>query len=154
MQSSQPSNRLVSLDVFRGITIAAMILGNNPGNWNAVYPPLLHAKWHGWTPTDLIFPFFLFIVGVAIVFSFAKRLQRPGGKKSDLWQDSAPQSDPLQPRPAPGCRGKQRFGPPAHSGVLQTHRHWSICPSRFWSFIRLSLASCDRHRFCCCSIGR
>ncbi|HNR66827.1 MAG TPA: DUF5009 domain-containing protein [bacterium] len=82
MQSSQPSNRLVSLDVFRGITIAAMILVNNPGNWNAVYPPLLHAKWHGWTPTDLIFPFFLFIVGVAIVFSFAKRLQRPGGKKA------------------------------------------------------------------------
>jgi predicted acyltransferase len=66
--------RLVSLDAFRGITIAAMILVNNPGNWSAVYPPLLHASWHGWTPTDLIFPFFLFIVGVAVAFAYQKRL--------------------------------------------------------------------------------
>ncbi len=68
--------RLLSLDVFRGITIAAMILVNNPGSWNHVYPPLLHAEWHGWTPTDLIFPFFLFIVGVAISLSFAARPPR------------------------------------------------------------------------------
>lgn len=67
--------RLQSLDAFRGITIAGMILVNNPGSWNHVYRPLLHAKWHGWTPTDLIFPFFLFIVGVAMTFSFSKRLQ-------------------------------------------------------------------------------
>jgi len=65
------SNRLLSLDFFRGITIAAMILVNNPGNWSHVYPPLLHAHWHGWTPTDLIFPFFLFIVGVSITLAFA-----------------------------------------------------------------------------------
>ncbi|MBN1543792.1 DUF5009 domain-containing protein [candidate division KSB1 bacterium] len=76
------SKRLVSLDVFRGITIAAMILVNNPGDWRTVYSPLLHAKWHGWTPTDLIFPFFLFIVGVAIVFAFSKRLAHSVDKRS------------------------------------------------------------------------
>lgn len=58
--------RFRSLDVFRGLTVAAMVIVNNPGDWNAVYWPLLHAEWHGWTPTDLIFPFFLFIVGVAM----------------------------------------------------------------------------------------
>ncbi len=63
-------NRLASLDVFRGITVAAMILVNNPGSWESVYPPLLHASWHGCTPTDLIFPFFLFIVGVSIHFAY------------------------------------------------------------------------------------
>jgi predicted acyltransferase len=56
--------RLLALDVFRGITVAAMLLVNNPGSWSAVFAPLEHAEWHGWTPTDLIFPFFLFIVGV------------------------------------------------------------------------------------------
>ncbi len=69
------SNRLVSLDAFRGITIAGMTLVNNPGTWSAVYPPLRHAEWNGWTPTDLVFPFFMFIVGVAMTFSFSKRLQ-------------------------------------------------------------------------------
>ena len=69
------SQRLVSLDVFRGITIAGMILVNNPGNWSFVYPALGHAKWNGWTPTDLIFPFFIFIVGVAIAYAFAKRFE-------------------------------------------------------------------------------
>jgi predicted acyltransferase len=61
--------RLVSLDVFRGLTMAAMVVVNNPGDWNHVYAPLLHAPWHGWTPTDLIFPFFLFIVGVSLTFA-------------------------------------------------------------------------------------
>jgi predicted acyltransferase len=61
--------RLVSLDAFRGLTIAAMILVNNPGDWGHVYWPLGHAPWHGWTPTDLIFPFFLFMVGMALPFS-------------------------------------------------------------------------------------
>lgn len=71
--SDQPE-RLVSLDAFRGITIAAMVLVNNPGSWGAIYGPLEHAPWHGWTPTDLIFPFFLFMVGVAMTYSFDKRL--------------------------------------------------------------------------------
>lgn len=61
--------RLDCLDVFRGLTMAAMVLVNNPGSWAHVYPPLRHAEWHGCTPTDLIFPFFLFIVGTAMAFS-------------------------------------------------------------------------------------
>ena len=65
--------RLVSLDVFRGITIASMLLVNNPGTWSALYWPLGHAAWHGWTPTDLIFPFFLFIVGVTTHLSLRGR---------------------------------------------------------------------------------
>jgi predicted acyltransferase len=68
--------RLVSLDVFRGATIAGMILVNDPGSWSHIYPPLEHAEWNGWTPTDLIFPFFLFIVGVSMTLSFASRLAR------------------------------------------------------------------------------
>lgn len=64
--------RLQALDVFRGIAIALMILVNNPGSWNYVYPWLAHAEWNGCTPTDLVFPFFLFIVGVAMAFSLSK----------------------------------------------------------------------------------
>ncbi len=75
--------RLVSLDVFRGLTIAAMILVNNPGSWAHIYWPLEHAPWNGWTPTDLIFPFFLFIVGVAMMFSFASRTAR-GATRAQL----------------------------------------------------------------------
>jgi predicted acyltransferase len=70
------AERVVSLDVFRGIIIAAMILVNDPGSWSHIYPPLEHAEWNGWTPTDLIFPFFLFIVGVSLTLSFAARLAR------------------------------------------------------------------------------
>lgn len=65
-------NRISSVDVLRGLTIFLMIIVNNPGSWSHVYPPLLHAKWHGCTPTDLVFPFFLFIVGVSMAFSFSK----------------------------------------------------------------------------------
>lgn len=70
------ADRLASLDAFRGFTIGGMILVNNPGTWAAIYPPLAHAEWHGWTPTDLIFPFFLFIVGVAMAFSLPARASR------------------------------------------------------------------------------
>ncbi|MDR6783746.1 putative acyltransferase [Pedobacter africanus] len=68
--------RLLSLDFFRGATVAAMILVNNPGDWGNVYAPLRHAEWNGCTPTDLIFPFFLFIVGVSIAYAM-------GSKKTD-----------------------------------------------------------------------
>jgi predicted acyltransferase len=71
--STVVNDRLVSLDAFRGFTIAGMVLVNNPGDWNNAYGQLLHAKWHGWTFTDWIFPFFLFIVGVSMVFSLAKK---------------------------------------------------------------------------------
>ena len=65
--------RLLSLDVFRGLTVAAMILVNNPGSWTNIYAPLKHAEWHGCTPTDLIFPFFLFIVGVSISYALGSK---------------------------------------------------------------------------------
>jgi predicted acyltransferase len=65
--------RLIALDAFRGMTIAGMLLVNNPGTWSAIYPPLEHAPWHGWTPTDLIFPFFVFIVGITTHLSLAAR---------------------------------------------------------------------------------
>jgi predicted acyltransferase len=73
VQEPRRGPRLAALDVFRGATIAGMIVVNNPGTWAHVYPPLLHAEWHGWTFTDTIFPFFLFIVGVSIAFSFGER---------------------------------------------------------------------------------
>jgi len=66
------AKRLLALDVMRGLTIALMIMVNTPGSWSYVYPPLLHSKWDGCTPTDLVFPFFLFIVGVSMWFSFKK----------------------------------------------------------------------------------
>lgn len=66
--------RLLSLDALRGITVAAMVLVNNPGTWRAIYPPLRHADWHGWTPTDLVFPFFLFIVGTSVPLSLRPRV--------------------------------------------------------------------------------
>jgi predicted acyltransferase len=82
--TTAPNDRLISLDVFRGITIAGMVLVNNPGSWASIYWPLGHAEWHGWTPTDLIFPFFLFIVGVAIPLAFGRRI-KSGGSKRDLY---------------------------------------------------------------------
>jgi predicted acyltransferase len=75
---------MASLDVFRGITIAGMILVNNPGSWEAIHAPLAHAEWHGWTPTDLVFPFFLFIVGVSITLALGRRAAS-GGSRRDLY---------------------------------------------------------------------
>jgi len=69
------TSRLLSLDVFRGITIAGMVLVNDPGSWEHIYWPLEHAQWSGWTPTDLVFPFFVFIVGVAITLSLGRRVE-------------------------------------------------------------------------------
>ena len=82
--TQQKSKRLVALDVFRGATIALMITVNNPGSWGHIYAPLRHAQWFGCTPTDLVFPFFLFIVGVAMWFAFMKfdhKLTKEAGGK-------------------------------------------------------------------------
>jgi predicted acyltransferase len=84
--NSTTSDRLVSLDVFRGITIAGMVLVNNPGTWSNIYWPLEHAEWDGWTPTDLVFPFFVFIVGVAIPLAFGRRIESGGSKRDLYWK--------------------------------------------------------------------
>ena len=76
----------MSLDVFRGGTIAAMMLVNNPGTWDHIYAPLDRAEWHGWTFTDLIFPFFLWIVGVAIPLSMSKRLEAGEPQMQMIWR--------------------------------------------------------------------
>ena len=78
--------RLLSLDVFRGMTVAAMVLVNNPGTWGAIYAPLRHASWHGWTPTDLIFPFFLFIVGVSVTLALGRRAGSAAGRSELHWK--------------------------------------------------------------------
>src|SRR5215216_4790629 len=81
---AKTAGRMASLDIFRGLTIAGMILVNNPGSWEAIYSPLEHASWHGWTPTDLVFPFFLFIVGVSITLALGRRAESAGSKR-DLY---------------------------------------------------------------------
>jgi predicted acyltransferase len=70
---TEKPKRLLSLDVFRGITIAAMILVNDPGDWGHIYAPLEHSKWNGCTPTDLVFPFFLFMVGVSVIYAMESK---------------------------------------------------------------------------------
>jgi len=80
------TERLLSLDVFRGLTVAGMLLVNQPGDWGAIYPPLAHAAWHGWTPTDLIFPFFLFIVGVTTHLSLGARRRRGDSERVIMGQ--------------------------------------------------------------------
>jgi len=83
---STPASRLLSLDVFRGVTIAAMLLVNNPGTWESIYPPLRHAEWNGWTPADLIFPFFLFIVGITTHLSIQSRKRRGDDERTIVRQ--------------------------------------------------------------------
>jgi predicted acyltransferase len=83
--------RLISVDVFRGISVAVMILVDDPGDRFHIYWPLAHAQWNGWTPTDLIFPFFLFIVGMSIVLSFSSRCAR-GATKSEFLAHSLKRS--------------------------------------------------------------
>ena len=80
--SSSLNSRLISLDAMRGFTIAGMIIVNDPGSWNHVYAPLLHADWNGITPTDFIYPFFLYIVGVSIALAYQKRLDKNADKKA------------------------------------------------------------------------
>ena len=83
--SLDPSKRLLSLDALRGYTIVLMVIVNDPGSWSHVYPPLLHADWHGITLTDIVFPAFLFIVGVSITLAYTKRLEA-GADKKDLYK--------------------------------------------------------------------
>lgn len=75
------AQRIESVDILRGFTIIAMILVNTPGDWGNVYAPLLHAEWHGLTPTDLVFPFFLFIVGISIYFAYKNKAKTPSTYK-------------------------------------------------------------------------
>jgi len=82
--SVKQSDRLLSLDILRGITIAGMIMVNNPGSWSYVYAPLRHAHWNGLTPTDLVFPFFMFIMGVSTFMSLRKFNFEPS--KAALWK--------------------------------------------------------------------
>ncbi|MCW8108431.1 heparan-alpha-glucosaminide N-acetyltransferase domain-containing protein [Alteromonas ponticola] len=70
------STRIEAIDILRGLSLAFMILVNNPGSWAHIYPPLRHASWHGITPTDLVFPFFLFVVGAAMAYSFKSVIER------------------------------------------------------------------------------
>lgn len=78
------NKRLLSLDFFRGFTVAAMILVNNPGDWGHIYWPLEHSKWNGCTPTDLVFPSFLFMVGVSIVYALQSKKENTGGHNALL----------------------------------------------------------------------
>ena len=84
--------RYKALDAMRGLTIALMILVNTPGSWSHVYAPLLHADWHGCTPTDVIFPFFMFIIGSAMFFSFKKTLLNHLDVEQDIIRNSKLQS--------------------------------------------------------------
>jgi predicted acyltransferase len=110
---------LISLDVFRGMTIAGMILVNNAGNWNAVWWPLDHSAWHGWTPTDLIFPFFLFIVGVSMVLSFEARRK---ATLNPTLADSARVGHPMNPATVGQPMNPAKVGHPgATRGELLRH---------------------------------
>ena len=80
-----PSDRLLCLDIYRGLAVAGMILVDNPGSDDLAYGPMKHADWNGWTSADFIFPSFLFLVGISMVFSFAARLQRGESKKQILF---------------------------------------------------------------------
>ncbi|MBU6414036.1 MAG: DUF1624 domain-containing protein [Planctomycetes bacterium] len=87
------SGRIASLDVFRGLTMAFMVIVNNPGSWTEIYPPLKHAAWHGCTPTDLVFPFFLYIVGVSMALSLRRFEGSPWSK--ELWLKTLKRSGTL-----------------------------------------------------------
>ena len=79
------TNRLIALDALRGFTIVGMVIVNDPGSWSHVYAPLLHAEWNGITPTDLVFPFFLFMIGVSVTLAYTKRLAT-GAPKGELYK--------------------------------------------------------------------
>ncbi|MEZ2321311.1 MAG: acyltransferase family protein [Microcoleus sp.] len=121
--------RLKSLDVFRGIAIASMVLVNNPGSWKQVYPPLEHAEWHGCTPTDLVFPFFLFIVGCAMSFSLSKYTKTPtkietaASKTTETQEKPEAEKKPLADSFPPwgGLGGVLLTSPQGGKGELTSH---------------------------------
>jgi predicted acyltransferase len=88
MTSTEPQQRITALDIFRGVTIAFMVLVNTPGTGDAVYAPLEHAEWNGWTPTDVVFPSFVWIVGVAMTLALGRKLAH-GVSKADLFKQAA-----------------------------------------------------------------
>jgi predicted acyltransferase len=121
----KPAIRLTSLDVFRGIAIAGMILVNKAGiaGEDKVYPPLLHATWNGCTPTDLVFPFFLFIVGVAMAFSFSKYTE----KKEDPPSTETNEPSPIQTQS------------PIQNPLAQRRVALSKIQNPYWHILRRSL---------------
>ena len=100
--------RLRSVDVFRGLTMAGMVIVNNPGDWDTVYPPLLHAEWHGWTPTDLIFPWFLVIMGVSMALA--------GHERAPFADRAAPRGDDCRTGRVHGRLSLFQPGALAHPG--------------------------------------
>ena len=119
--SVSPTQRLVSLDAFRGATIGGMLLVNNPGSWSDIYPPLEHAPWNGWTPTDMIFPFFLWIVGVAMTLSFARRIEQ-GADRGELFRHVA-------------MRGAIIFG----VGIFLVLFPFGLLPEHHFSFAKMRI---------------
>lgn len=87
------SSRLMCLDVYRGLMVAGMIVVDNPGSDEHAYWPIMHAKWNGWTPADFIFPSFLFLVGISMVYSYAARLERGETKQQIFAHAIKAQSD-------------------------------------------------------------
>ena len=79
MDKGTKNPRILALDIMRGITVSGMILVNNPGSWSYIYAPLEHAEWNGLTPTDLVFPFFMFIMGISMYISLRKYGFEPNG---------------------------------------------------------------------------
>ena len=117
------ATRLVSVDAFRGATIALMVLVNTPGDGAHVYGPLQHADWHGWTPTDVVFPSFLWIVGLSLTLSFQRRLAA-GATRADLFnRRAAPRGHPVCPGPVPLWVSAVRTLDVAHPRRAAADRH-------------------------------
>ena len=144
-RSLHAPSRLLSLDVLRGLTIAFMILVNNNGNEAAAYWPLKHAAWNGFTPTDLVFPTFLFLVGISTVFSTASRLAQGATNAIALPSRPSPVHHPLSARPRreqlpllPSAHHALLRSAPAHRHLLShrclalSHQPWLAQQGRFW----------------------
>ena len=105
MNSTKVSKRILALDILRGVTIAGMIMVNNPGSWGHIYAPLRHAEWNGLTPTDLVFPFFMFIMGISTYISLKKynfEFSHSSGRPQFRRETMGFRLD-IRPYPYPGC---------------------------------------------------